>query len=97
MESAESTPRDPTQDEVLETAKEPHLGVKVETVLRHGYEEDVKYTKIYGKRENTYGTLTGEGSRVREHYVLLAEFPGSVATEVLFGLAEAHGYELEGK
>lgn len=84
-----------TMDEVEETVFHRQMGVKVEKVTRHGYEEDVEYTKIYAKRKNRYGSLTGDGTEVHEHYVQIAEFPGSVATEVLFGLAEAHGYNLE--
>jgi len=84
-------------DDVKETWQHAQMGVKVERVVRKGYEKDQKLLKVYGKRSDRYESLTGDEPTTNERWVKLAEFPPTVATEVLFGLAAAHGYELEGK
>lgn len=84
-------------DEAVETWRDRKMGVKVERVVRSGYEEDQPLLKVYGTRTDQYGSLDGEGTTESTRWVKLAEFSPTVATEVLFGLAEAHGYELEGK
>lgn len=85
------------KDEVEETWRHRQMGTVVERVVRHGYEEDQKLLKVYGTRTDTFSALDGSGRQEVERKVKIAEFPPTVATEVLFGLAEAHGYELEGK
>ena len=84
-------------DKVEETWRNNQMGVKVERVVRSGYEKDQKLLKVYGLRKDRYRSLDGDGTKEVERDVKIAEFPSEVATEVLFGLAEAHGYELEGK
>lgn len=82
-------------DRVEEEWYHRQMGVKVQRVLRHGYEEDQKLLKVYGKRKDTFSALDGSGPTECERWVKVGEFPPTVATEVLFGLAEAHGYDLE--
>ena len=78
--------------------RDSNLGVKVEVVDRRGYDgEQHEYFKVYRRESHRYGSSDGSGPRAVEQYVKVAEFPGKVATEVLFGLAEAYGYKLEGK
>lgn len=95
-ESIEHT-RDDRVDEVEETFYHRQMGVKVEKVIRAGMEENERLLKVYAKRRELYGTLTGEGTEEVEQYAKVGEFSPRVSTEVLFGLAEAHGYDLEGK
>jgi hypothetical protein len=89
--------RDDRIDEVEETFYHRQMGVKVERVIRAGMEENERLLKVYANRRELYGTLDGEGTEEVEQYAKVGEFSPQVATEVLFGLAEAHGYELEEK
>jgi hypothetical protein len=89
--------RDDRVDEVEETFYDSQMGVKVEKVIRAGMEENQRLLKVYAKRRELYGTLTGEGTEEVVQYAKIAEFEPQAATEVLFGLAEAHGYDLEAK
>ena len=95
-ESVEHT-RDDQRDEVEETFYSDRLDVKVQKVIRAGMDEDQRLLKVYAKRSSVYGTLDGSGTEEVTQYQKLAELEPQSATEVLFGLAEAHGYELEGK
>jgi hypothetical protein len=72
------------------------FGVKVEEVSRNGYEERQEIVKIYATRKDRHRTFDGDVAET-SRYVKVAEFPGSVAYEVLVGLAEAHGYDLEAR
>lgn len=92
------TENDPAKDQIKETTRERDLGVKVEKVARRGYDGDTHdFIKVYGKRSDRFRSLDRSGETEVERDVKIAEFPSAVATEILFGLAEAHGYELRGK
>lgn len=89
---------DPARDRIKETTQERHLGVTVVKVARKGYDgNEHDFIKVYGKRSDQFRSLGGSGETEVERDVKIAEFPSAVATEILFGLAEAHGYELRGK
>lgn len=84
--------------EVEETWEDPDLGVRVERVVRTRPDgEEVRWLTVHRKRRVKFGSLTGDGETRTISHVRVAEFPESVATEVLFGLAEVHGYDLEGE
>jgi hypothetical protein len=89
--------RDDNRDEVQETWYTDQMDVKVEKVIRSGMEEDQKLLKVYAKRRATYGRLDGEGTEEVSQFTKIGEFQPQTATEVLFGLAESHGYNLEAK
>lgn len=78
------------------TWQDPHLGVKVEREVWRRNGEERRRLVVYGKRKDRHISFDGEKA-TRERFVKLGEFSETVATEVLFGLAEAHGYELEGE
>lgn len=84
-------------DEVKETWHDRQMGVKVKNVIRKGYEEDQRLLKVYRKRTSMYGSLEGGEPREVDEWEKIGEFSPQVSTELLFGLAEAHGYDLEGK
>lgn len=89
---------DPNKDEVQDTTTDPHLGGKVERVLRRGADgERHERVKVSVKRTHRYRALDGEGEVEADEYHKVAEFEPQVATEVLFALAHAHGYRLEAK
>jgi hypothetical protein len=83
------------EPEVEESWREDHLGVRVKRLRwnQPGYEDRVRL-KISAPRRDTYGSLEGDGTREVERHVEIASLPPQNATEVLFGLAEAHGYKL---
>ena len=84
-------------DDVRETVYHRDMGVKVEKVVRSGYETDQKLTKVYRrKRSGRFSTLDGEGTQEVHRWQKIGEFEPQDATALLFGLAEAHGYDLEG-
>ncbi|WP_254810692.1 hypothetical protein [Natronosalvus amylolyticus] len=84
-------------DTVEETWHDRQMGVKVEQAVRKGYEEDQTLLKVYRLSRECYRSLeTGEPEEV-EQYEKIGEFTQQTATEILFGLAEAHGYNLEGQ
>lgn len=84
-------------DSVDEKWSHNEMGVLVERVTRHGIEEDQKLLKVFRPRKVKHGRLDGQGTQEVERMEKIAEFTPQAATEVLFGLAEAHGYDLEGK
>lgn len=85
-----------TVDQVLDEYHVRPEGVKVERVSRNAYEGRTEWLKVYGKRSDTVRGFDGE-VRENERFVRLNEMPEPVAYEVLLGLAEAYGYDLEPK
>lgn len=84
--------------EVTETIRERQMGVKVKKVVHRRDGHERHFTEVYTKESmGEFNRLDGEGSEEVEHWKKIAELEGQHATEVLFGLAEAHGYELEAK
>lgn len=96
-ESDRRTQQDDCVDEVEESWRVRKMGVKVERVVRNGYEEDQKLLKVYQKRTDKYNAIDGSGTKTAARWVKIGELPVNVSTEVLFGLAEAHGYDLEAR
>lgn len=85
-------------DDVQETVHYRQLGVKVEKVVRSGYQEDQPLTKVYRRKKmGRFKRLDGDGTEEVVRWVKLAEVEPQDATALLFGLAEAHGYDLEAK
>lgn len=98
MSDPDTTDGSDRTDTVVETHTNRELDVTAKEVLRTGFDgEEHEFVKIYGTRTERYGALDGGGETEVERDVKLAEFPEDVTTEVLFGLAELHGYRLEAK
>lgn len=95
--SSDGTGRVGPRDRVEETHHCDDLGVKVEKVVRTGlHGDETELLKVYGKRTNTFASLEGGDQTVDvDRWVKIDELTPQGATEVLFGLAEVHGYELE--
>ena len=94
MTSERSLAESERQDRVLDEFRAAN-GVKVERVSRNGYEERHEVIKVYGTRSDRYSGFNGEVTE-RKRKVKIAEFPAGNTYEILVGLAEAHGCELEG-
>jgi hypothetical protein len=84
--------------EVEETWTHDMMGVEVRRVRKEqiGHEDRVRL-KVYGKRRDTYQGLQGNRTNEVERLVEIASLAPQNASEVLHGLAEAHGYKLEEK
>lgn len=82
-------------DEVLQTVR-AGSGVRADLAERNGYRENQNVVKVYGTRTDRYSGFDGTETRSKRE-VKIAEMPESVSYEVLLGLAEYHGYELEDK
>ena len=71
-------------------------GVVAKRVRHSSGGEHRDMLEIYGTRKDRYKGLDGE-VRTEPRQVKVAELPAGNAYDVLVGLAEAHGYKLEGK
>ncbi|REA00201.1 hypothetical protein DEQ92_20320 [Haloferax sp. Atlit-6N] len=82
---------------VEETWNEKQMGVRVERCIRKHPNGDMKRIRVFRKEKARFASLDGEGETVSEKHRELVNLSPQAATEVLFGLAEAHGYRLEEK
>ena len=88
---------DRIEREVTESWREHDLGVRVDKVtIRRGPHERTRL-EVYAKRRSMNGTLDGSGVEEVERWEKIDELSEQASTEVLFGLAEAFGYELEAR
>ncbi len=71
-------------------------GVVVKRVRHSTQDGHRDMIEIYGTRQDRYKGLNGD-VRTESRKVKVAELPEGNAYDVLVGLAEAHGYKLEGK
>lgn len=89
------TQDDETKDRTLQEYRADH-GVRVERVSRNGYEERQEVIKVFGTREDEFKGFDGDVTKSRRK-VQIADLPESNAYEILVGLAEAYGYDLQPK
>jgi hypothetical protein len=86
---------DRIEREVTDSWREHDLGVRVDTVtIRRGTHERTRM-EVYAKRRSMRGTLDGNGVEEVVRWEKIDELSEQASTEVLFGLAEAFGYNLE--
>jgi len=71
------------------------MGVKAqEMTLRRG-DNERRQVVVSRKETQRYGSLVGGDPEPRERWAEITTLSEQEATEVMFALAEAHGYELE--
>jgi hypothetical protein len=83
--------------ETTDTWRVDDLGVKVEKIEISRADRSVTRFDVFRKRKQAYTTLDGSEIVERDRWQKVAELSEQDSTEVLFGLAEVHGYDLEGK
>ena len=87
----------PVEREVEDRWMHPDMGVKAEEVtLRRGDHEE-KRIVVYRKEKRTYASLETGEPETTERWVKITSLTEQAATETLFALAEAYGYELEAR
>jgi hypothetical protein len=84
-------------DAVITVNDPDDLGERVDKVtIRRGSHERTRL-EVYAKRRSMHGTLDGNGVEEVERWEKIDELSEQASTEVLFGLAEAFGYDLEAR
>jgi hypothetical protein len=82
--------------EIDESWRDRNMGVIVRREIWRRLGEEKTKLVVFATRERRYNSFDGEPTTTEEE-IKIAELSETEATEVLHGLAEAHGYELQPK
>jgi len=88
---------DRIEREVTDSWREHDLGVRVDKVTIRRDTHERTRIEVYAKRRSMHGTLDGNSTEEIERWEKIDELSEQASTEVLFGLAEAFGYDLEAR
>jgi hypothetical protein len=88
---------EPVSRAVEELHHDRQMGIKVKQVTLQRLGETTEHIEVYSRRTTRYKSLDGEGVNEAAQWAHIATFEPRDATDILFGLAGAYGYELEGR